>query len=142
MSRIPRAHNPRSVKLFIPGSDTSENTPGSTATLSASFNSEPFYGSEAQGLGSLWLDIGAGLTGSFTLQGTNVPDPERATSADWMAISGPSVNVYGTGLVFAGTAGTTLVTWSGTLVEWFRLVYAHTSGSGQYRAFARTDNSH
>lgn len=143
MARLQRAHNSRVLRIVLvpPGGVTPpSDTPGETlTTLSASQNFYPVYAGEMVGMYSFWFDVGVGLTGTFSIQGTNVPDPELTTNADWTPIT---PTVYGAALAYAGTAGNTLAWGTDQVFEWLRLVYTHTSGTGTFRGFSRVDSNH
>lgn len=82
------------------------------------------------------LIVTAGLTGTFSLQGSNVPFPELATDDDWVALT---PTVVGTALAYAGAAGNSLVMTSGA-TRWIRVKYLHSSGSATIRAYASVDD--
>jgi hypothetical protein len=136
MARLSRLHNPRSFRLFV-GTQTTNNTPGDTETLNASKAFLPFTGSVSPGQFSIFLDVGAGLTGSFLVQGTNVPDPELSNNGDWVNLN---PTVLGS-LTFAGSAATVGVLATDQLWEWIRLNYTHTSGSATFRAHVITSGN-
>lgn len=132
MARTPRIHNPRSTRLTISG-ETNNDTPGATETLNAGKIFPPIMAGDKPGLYSFWIDVGAGLNGTFVIQGTNVPDPEQTTDADWTNLS---PTVLGS-LTFAGSAANVVAYGTDQLYEWIRLKFSFTSGSGTFRCFYR-----
>lgn len=136
MARLPRIHTPRSFRLFI-SANNANNTSGDTETLNASKRFQPFQGGDNPSQYSIFLDVGAGLTGTFTIEGTNVPDPEMTTSADWVVMA-PTILPGGGSLTFAGSAAKLLVRGTDEPYEWICLNYTHTSGSATFRSFAKT----
>lgn len=143
MATLPRAHNPRSQKIGLTptaGSQPLGDTPGDAPlTLSASVNFHPFYGPENVGAYTIHFIVGVGLTGTFSVQGSLVPDPELTTDADWVPLS---PTVLGAALAYAGAAGSTIAIGADQLYEWMRLKYTHTSGTGTFRGFSRVDLNH
>lgn len=139
MARTPRTHNPRSVRIW-PGL-TQDDTPGSTVTVAATTYSIPIYGPEVTGLAVFFFEVGAGLTGTFTIQGTLEPQPELTTDTDWVTLT--PTEVLGAALAYAGGAGTTGVRVVDVMWEWMRIKYTHTSGTAQIGpVYSRVDNSH
>lgn len=139
MATLPRAHNPRSLPIRLVPDRNGNDTSTDTITLAASQNFFPFYAGETVGLYLFHFMVGAGLTGTFSVQGSNVPDPELTTDNDWVPLN---PTVLGAALAYAGAAGNTVAYGADQLYEWVRLKYTHTSGSGTFRGFARVDNTH
>lgn len=136
MARLSRLHNPRSLPIW-PGL-TNSNTPGDSTPLSVTTYSIPVAAGIAFGTFTVFLDTTAGVTGTYTIQGTLVPDPELTTDVDWVTLT---PTVVGSPLALAGAAATTVATITGALYEWNRVKYTHTSGGPSLvRAFARVDN--
>jgi len=142
MARLARSHNSRVHRLVTSppdGQSPPSDTPGeTTTTLTADARFYPIWAGELVGDYSFWFDVGAGLTGTFSIQGTNVPNPELTTDADWTTLS-PTVN--GAALAYAGAAGNTLAYGFDVMVEWIRLKFTFTGGSGTFRGFARVDDN-
>lgn len=141
MARLSRVHNSRThrIRATAPdGQSPPSDTPGETITLSASTNFYPIWSGEMVGEYSFWFDVGAGLTGTFSIQGTNVPDPELTTDADWTPLT---PTVYGAALAYAGAAGNTLAWGTDIQLEWIRLKFVVGAGSATFRGFARVDDN-
>ncbi len=139
MARIPRTHGSRSIRVW-PGMDN-DDTPGGGAVAfgAADVYSNPVRVGVHTGYCSfqlIWADTAA-VTGTFTLQIALVADPELATDADWVTVT---PTLAGTSLTVADNAGNSVVSIPPNhFAEWARIKYAHTSGTGTIRAFARTD---
>lgn len=131
MARLPRHKNSKAVRIALTGAVPTD-TPGETITLAATTAFHPNYAGKEIGTYTIWMDVGAGLTGTFTVQGTSVPDPELVGNADWTTLT---PTVIGGPLAVAGAAATTIATQTDVLLTWIRLVYTHTSGSGTFRGF-------
>lgn len=143
MATTPRTHNTRAVLLRVAPLAASSggygDTTGDTITLGASQNFVPIFAGEMIGAYAMHFIVGAGLTGTFSVQGSLVPDPELTTDADWVTLS---PTVLGAALAYAGAAGSTIAYGVDQLYEWVRLKYTHTSGAATFRGFARADWSH
>lgn len=142
MATLIRSHNSRSHPLRVAaspaGSGGAGDTTGDSTTLSASQNYFPLYAGDVIGAYAFHIIVGAGLTGTFSVQGSIVPDPELTTDADWVPLS---PTVLGAALAYAGAAGSTIAYGVDQMYEWVRLKYTHTSGSAAFRGFARVDNN-
>ena len=141
MARIPRQRNARSIRIW-PGMDK-DDTSDTFPALSATSYSNPLYAGEAYGGLTIELNVTAGITGTFSLQGTFEPCPELTTDADWFTVSTPVI-VSGA-LAYAGAAAITVLGPTASIIvipEWWRIKYTHTSGAATIRAFARVDDIH
>lgn len=139
MARLPRSHNSRSLRVIpVTNSLVPSDTPGEISTLVASANYQPIWAGECIGAYAFWIDVGTGLTGTFSIQGTLVPDPELTTDLDWTNIT---PTVVGSPLAYTGTAGNTYAFGVDQMWEWLRLKFAFTSGTGTVRAFCRVDDN-
>lgn len=148
MARIPRTHNSRTIPVFPNPTLSATGQPlppdvsnGNQYVLfNANLSSNPIYASELIGQFNCYLDVGTGLTGTFSLQASWVPDAEQTTNADWVTIT---PTVIGTALVYAGSAGTSvIIAPPNVFPEWWRINLAFTSGSANGRAWSRVDNQH
>lgn len=135
MARINRNRNPRSIHAF-PGLENND-APGATTSLTATTYSNPIYGPNETGKGSVHLAWSAGLTGNFTIQYSLAPFPEQTNDNDWVTDS--SATVIGDSLTLAGSAGKAIIMFGNVLVEWFRIKWTHTSGAGTIEAYVRMD---
>jgi hypothetical protein len=99
------------------------------------------YGPEIVGNAVFFFEVSAGLTGTFSIQGTLEPQPELTTDTDWVTVTPAAVE--GAALAYAGAAGTTAVRVVDSLYEWMRIKFTFTSGTATISSvYARVDNTH
>jgi hypothetical protein len=129
-----KSRTPRSFPLFA---DMPVSPEADTFTLDANAYSLPMALSQG-GNATIHLDVGAGLTGTFSVQVSNVPFPELTTDVDWVALENPTV--HGDDLAVAGSAAKCAIVLTGLAFQWARLKYADTSGSATCRAYGCLDD--
>lgn len=141
MARTPRPHNTRCLRVW-PGMDTDQTPGGGFVAISATSYTLPVYATKQLGGVTFHIDVTAGLTGTFSLQMSLVPDPELTTDADWVTITSPTVQ--GAALAFAGAAGSFLLAPPASqylIPEWVRVKFTAGSGAATIRAFVRVDDA-
>lgn len=140
MARTLRTHNTRCIRVW-PGMDQDQTPGGAFVAIAATAYTLPVYASKQIGNVTFHFDVTAGLTGTFSLQMSLVPDPELTTDVDWVPITAPTVQ--GAALAFAGSAGSFLLAPPASqilLPEWVRVKFTAGSGSATVRAFCRVDD--
>lgn len=141
MARTPRAHNTRCIRVW-PGMTDDQTPGGAFVAIAATAYSLPVYATKQLGGITFHGDVTVGLTGTFSMQMSLVPDPELTTDTDWVTITAPTVQ--GAALAFAGAAGSFLVAPPASqylIPEWVRMKFTAGSGSGTIRMFARVDDA-
>lgn len=87
---------------------------------------------------SIHIKCGAGATGQFYIQGSNVPAP---SASDWQSI--PVVDEAGAAvaLTVTGSATDWLANLQGLSFSYLRVIYARTSGTGTANAWLTAKNT-
>lgn len=95
-------------------------------SMAADIDSGPFNINQFSGA-AVHIIFGAGATGQFYIQGSNVLNP---TDSDWVTI--PFVDESGTAvsLTTSGTAGSYLCNAQGLAFNYIRVIYDFASGTG------------
>lgn len=94
--------------------------------MSADIDSGPFNIMQFNGF-SVQIVIGAGATGEWFVQGSNVLDP---TDSDWVTIPFFDDTGTATSLTTSGSAGQYLCNASEVSFSFIRVIYTATSGTG------------
>lgn len=112
------------------GSGSDHRTDGTAVSSTTTYYSKKFRFSKHNAIG--WSLMASGtMTGTFTLQYSDVEAPNEATDTDWSDASAPTItNPAGSSVAMKKYSATDL------RGKWFRLKYVNASGSGTIYGYA------